>query len=169
MLTHIGRISALRGVRYWSVTDKQWNALFTQALALDRPNPSTLRGDFSSTAIRSGGDLYFLSTDNRLQKDVVNRLRAREVTADRIVLEMTNVSPLRWLGITMVPAGDMQSLYFLDRRVDGTWQFYSLTRVLNASSLLFHVVTGPSYVNRAVAMYRNIAGIQTDRDPPASP
>jgi len=99
MLAHIGKISALGEVRYWSVTDKQWDVLFTQAASLDGPNPSALRGDFSSTEIHNGGDLYFLSADNRLQKDVVNRLRAKEVGPERIVLEMTNVSPLRWLGI----------------------------------------------------------------------
>jgi hypothetical protein len=169
MLAHIGMISALPAVRYWSVTDKRWDALFTQAASLDGPNPGALRGDFSFSEIHGGGDFYFLSADNRLQKDMVTRLRAKEVGEERIVLEMTNVSPLRWLGFTMVPAGDMQTLYFLDRQTDGSWQFYSLTRVLNASSLLSRLVTGPSYVNRAVAMYRYIAGIQTDRDPPPTP
>jgi hypothetical protein len=169
MWARIGKISALREVRYWSVTDKQWDALFTQATSLDGPKPSAHRGDFSSTEIQGGGDLYFLSTDNRLQKDVVNRIRAKEAGAQRIVLEVTNVSPLRWLGWTMVPAGDMQTLYILERQADGSWQFYSLTRILNASSLLSRLVTGPSYVNRAVAMYRYIADISTDRDPPAMP
>jgi hypothetical protein len=169
MLARIGKISALREVRYWSVTDKRWDALFTQATGLDGPNPGALRTDFSSAEIHNGSDLFFLSADNRLQKDVVNRLRAKEVGPKRIVLETTNVSPLRWLRFTMVPAGDMQTLYFLERQADGSWQFYSLTRVLNASSLLSRLVTGPSYVNRAVAMYRYIAGIPTDRDPPAMP
>src|SRR5258706_6505796 len=169
MLARIGRISELREVRYWSVTDKRWDALFTQTTSLDGPNPVALRGDFSTTEIHSGSDLYFLTTDNRLQKDIVNRLRAKEVEAQRIVLETANVSPLRWLGFTIVPAGGMQTLYFLDHKADGTWQFYSLTRVLNASFLLPRLVTGPSYVNRAAAMYRYLAGVPTDLDPPVAP
>jgi len=169
MLEHIGMISALPEVRYWSVTDKQWNPLFTRATSLNGPDSNTPRGDFSAAEIHRGAELYFLSADNRLQKDMVTRLRVRDAGPDRIVLEMTNVSPLRWFAFTLVPAGDMQTLYFLDRLADGSWQFYSVTRVLNASFLLPRLVTGPSYVNRAVAMYRYIAGIQTDRDPPAMP
>ena len=169
MLAHIGMISHLPEVRYWSVTDKQWNALFTRAASLGGPDPNTRRGDFSAAEIHRGAELYFLSTDNRLQKDMVTRLRVKDAGPERIVLEMTNVSPLRWFGFTLVPAGSMQTLYFLDHQPDGLWQFYSLTRILNASVLLPRLVTGPSYVNRAVAMYRYIAGIQTDRDPPAMP
>ena len=71
--------------------------------------------------------------------------------------------------LTLIPAGDLQTLYFLDRQTDGSWQFYNLTRVLNPSPLLTHLMTGPSYINRSVAMYRYIAGIQTDREPPAAP
>jgi len=58
--------------------------------------------------------------------------------------------------------------WLLDHRPDRSWDFYSLTRILNASLILPRLVTGPSYVNRAVAMYRYIVGIPTDRDPPAS-
>ena len=169
MLAHIGMISALPEVRYWSVTDKKWDSLFTKATSLRGPDANTPRGDFSAAEFHSGSELYFLSADNRMQKDSVTRLRAKDVETQHAVLEMTNVAPLRWLAFTVVPAGDMQTLYFLDRQPDGSWQFYSVTRILNASFLLSRLVTGPSYVNRAVAMYRYIAGIPTDRDPPAAP
>jgi hypothetical protein len=169
MLVHIGTISALPEVRYWSVTDKRWNALFTRANSLSGPDSDKSRGDFSAAEFYSGSDLYFLSADNRMQKDMITRLRVKELGSERIVLEMTNISPLQWLTITLVPTGDMQTLYFLDHQLDGSCNFYSLTRILNASVLLPRLVTGPSYVNRAVAMYRYIAGIQTDRDPPAMP
>jgi hypothetical protein len=165
MLSRIGMISTLSEVRYWSVTDKQWDTLFTRATSLSSANKNALRGDFSASEIRSGGELYFLAADNRLHNETVTRLRVRDVGTERIALEMTNVSPLRWLTFTMVPAGDMQTLYFLYRQKDGSWQFYSVTRVLNASFLLSRLVGGPPYINRAVAMYRYIAGIPTDRDP----
>jgi hypothetical protein len=169
MLMHIGRISALPEVRYWSVTDKRWEALFGKAASLTGPGAAKPRSDFSAAEFQRGIELYFLSTDNRTLKDMVMRLRAKEIGPDRIVLETTNVSPMRWLAFTVVPAGDMQTLYFLDREPAGTWQFYSMTRVLNASLFLSRLVSGASYVNRAVAMYRHIAGIPTDRDPPAMP
>ena len=169
MLARIGTISGLRDIRYWSITDKKWNSLFTAATSLSSANPSAARGDFAAAEFRTGSELYFLSSDNRLTKEIVTRLRAKDVGPRSIVLEMSNVTPISWLSFTLVPSGDMQTLYFLEQQADGSWQYYSLTRVLNASSLLSYLVTGPSYVNRSVAMYRYIAGIPTDRDPPAAP
>src|SRR5712671_2773478 len=45
LLARIGAISSLRDVRYWSITDKQWNTLFTRASALEGPDPKKPRGD----------------------------------------------------------------------------------------------------------------------------
>ena len=167
MLTRIGMISTLTKVRYWSVTEKKWEALFTRAAGLRGPDANMPRGDFSAGEFVTGSELYFLSADNRMQKDMVTRLRVKDVAGDRLVVEMSNLSPLRFLGFTVVPAGDFQTLYFLDRQPDGSWQFYSVTRILNGSLLLSRLVAGPSYVNRAVAMYRHLAGIATDKEPPA--
>lgn len=169
MLAHIGMISALPAIRYWSVTDKKWNPLFTRATALRGPDAKSTRPDFMPAEFRAGGDLYFLSVDNRLGSDLVTRLHTTAWGPERIVVDTTNISPFRWLGITIVPAGGMQTVYFLDRQMDGSWAFYSLTRIQNASVLLSGLVSGPSYLNRAVAMYRYFAGIPTDRDPPVSP
>jgi hypothetical protein len=169
ILAHIGMISALPAIRYWSVTDKKWNPLFTRATALGGPDAKSARADFMPAEFRAGGDLYFLSVDNRVGSNLVTRLHTTTAGPERIVVDTTNLSPLRWLGITIVPAGGMQTMYFLDRQMDGSWAFYSLTRIQNASVLLSGLVSGPSYLNRAVAMYRYFAGIQTDRDPPVSP
>jgi hypothetical protein len=169
MLDHIGAISVLPQIQYWSVTDKKWEMLFERASGLRGGNTNTPRADFSTAEFHSGTDLFFLSADNRTQKDTVTQIHVKDVGADRIILEMTNVKPLRWLAFTVVPAGDLQTLYFLDRESESAWRFYSVTRVLNASFLVSRLVTGPSYVNRAVAMYRHIAGIPTDREPPAAP
>ena len=169
MLAHIGSISSLRELRYWSITDKQWNPLFIRATALGGPDGRASRGDFSLGEIHEGSELYFLSADNRVQREIVTRLHVKNLGRENIVLETTNVSPLRWLAFTLVPAGGLQTLYFLSRRTDGSWQFYSLTRVLNGSFLLPHLVSNASYVNRAVAMYRYFAGIPTDLAPPAMP
>jgi hypothetical protein len=61
----------------------------------------------------------------------------------------------------------MQTAYFLERREPGVWNFYSLTRTRMASSLL---PTGSeaSYINRAVAFFRHVAGIPTDQEPPGA-
>jgi hypothetical protein len=166
ILARLGAISSLRDVRYWSITDKQWNAMFLRAIALDGPNASKPRGDFSAAEMRPGHDVYFLAADNRSGDNAVSRLHVREADSAHIIIETANVTPLRWMFLSFAAPGNVQTWYFLDREAGGSWRFYSLTRVLYASSFFVRFVSGESYINRAVAMYRHLAGIPTDRDPP---
>jgi len=48
-------------------------------------------------------------------------------------------------------------------------RFYSLTRGTVCLIVFRPPRSGESYANRAVAMYRHVAGIPTDRDPPNGP
>ena len=169
LLSRIGAISSLRGVRYWSVTEKQWNAMFMHATALEGSRPEKPRGDFSAAELRSGRDLYFLAADNRSRYETVSHLRVSDVDNGRIVIETANVTPLRWLFTSFAAPGDVQTWYFLEHEAAGAWRFYSLTRVQYASRWFSGVIPNASYINRALAMYRYIAGIPTDRDPPAAP
>ena len=169
MLARIGAISSLRDVRYWSITDKQWNTLFTRARALEGPNPKKPRGDFSASEMRADRDVYFLAADNRSGDNAVSRLHVREADSGHIVIETANVTPLRWMFISFAAPGNIQTWYFLDREAGGSWRFYSLTRVQYASTFFVRFVPAESYINRALAMYRHLAGIPTDRDPPPGP
>lgn len=169
LLARIGAISSLSAVRYWSVTDKQWVNMFTHAGALVGPNPKNPRGDFSATELRAGGDFYFVAADNRSGRDAVSRLHVTPVDSTHLVLEIENVTPLRWTIFTYAAAGDFQTWYFLDRDTGGDWRFYSLTRVLYANALLGGIIPPNSYINRAVAMYRHLLGLPTDQNPPAAP
>ncbi len=169
LLARIGAISALAGVRYWSVTDGQWNNMFVHATALAGPDPKKPRGDFSAAELRDGKEHYFIAADNRSGKDAVSRLHLTAAGSDHLVLETENITPLRWTLLTYANPGSFQAWYFLDRDADGSWRFYSLTRVLYASALFGSVIPDKSYVNRAVAMYRHLLALPTDRDPPAAP
>jgi hypothetical protein len=169
ILTQIGAISSLRRVRYWSVTDKAWNILFARATALDGPNPSKPRPDFSLAEIRTGRDFYFLSADNRSRTDTVWRLRIRETGRGRIIVETANVTPLRWFFVPLVSEGNIETSYFLERADNDSWYLYTLTRMFYVSPLLTYFAPQSSYINRAVALYRHYAGIPTDSDPPAAP
>jgi hypothetical protein len=166
LLARMGAISSLVEVRYWSVTDKQWNKMFPRAAALDGRDPKKTRGDFSTAEMRAGGDLYFVAADNRSGKDAVSRLRVTAADREHVVVETENVTPLRWMFLTYAAPGSFQTWYFLDRDPGGTWRFYSLTRVLYASSLFGSVIPNDSYINRAVAMYRHFLGLPADRNPP---
>jgi hypothetical protein len=74
---------------------------------------------------------------------------------------------MRYLFITIFQAGEMQSIYFLDRESENVWRYYSIVRTGKNSNRL---ITGneSSTVNPAVAFYRNLVGIPTDREPPAA-
>ena len=169
LLARIGAISSLSEVRYWSVTDKQWNGMFTRAVALDGPDARKPRGDFSAAELRAGGDFYFVAADNRSGKDAVSRLRVIRADGEHFVLETENVTALRWTIFTYAAPGSFQTWYFLDREAGGGWRFYSLTRVLYANALLGGIIPTNSYINRSVAMYRHFLGLPTDQGPPAAP
>ena len=169
MLARIGGISSLTKVRYWSVTDKRWNAMFTSASALEGVNSNKLRADFSAAELRKGDALYFRAADNRSQDDAVSWLRLSGYEGGRIVVEVANVTPLHWYFLTFAAPGDIQTWYFLEHESDDWWSFYSLTRVLYASPLFVHLVPSASYTNRALAMYHYMTGAPLDRDPPAAP
>jgi hypothetical protein len=169
LLARIGAISSLIDVRYWSVTDKRWDNLFTRAVALYGPDPKKTRRDFSAAELSAGGSFYFVTTGKRSGKDIVVRLQVIAIDSARLVLETENVTPLRSGFFTFAAPGNLQSWYFLDRDIGSAWRFYGLTRVLYASSFLGIVIPKNSYINRAVAMYRHFLELPTDRDPPAAP
>jgi hypothetical protein len=169
LLARIGAISSLRHVRYWSVTDKKWNAMFTRAFALSGPDPGKRRTDFSADDLRSGRNLYFLAADNRSGRDAISSLRVTGDTNSTIVLETENVTPLRWFLLTFATPGSVQTWYFFTHETGDTWRFYSFTRVLYAARVFVRIIPDESYINRAVAMYRYFSDIPTDRDPPAAP
>ena len=115
-----------------------------------------------------GADLYFAQDDNRSTGEVDYRLRVREIDPDRLALETENVSTVRYLLIRLAGPGDPQSVYFLERRSADEWAYYSLARTGAGASSLTQGHEA-SYVNRAAALFRHVAGLPTDQEPPAPP
>jgi hypothetical protein len=166
LLQHIGAISELAGMRYWSTTHKQWQTLISAACALTDLQLGQRRGDFMPDEMTEGTILYFEQVDN-LSGKAIYRMHIAEVSADRIVFEVENVSTLRYLFIPIFHPGEMQSIYFLDRESDSVWRYYSIVRT---GKLANHLIARneSSSINRAVAFYRHLVGIPTDREPPAA-
>jgi hypothetical protein len=166
LLRHIGAISELAGMRYWSTTHKQWLTLITGAGALTDLKSERHREAFTPSEMKPGAALYFEQVDNLTGKGVF-QMHVSEVSADRIVFEVQNVTPLKYLFLTVLHPGDMQSIYFLDRESEDVWRFYSIVRTgVNASSLV--TANDSSAINRAVAFYRWMVGIPGDQEPPAA-
>lgn len=154
-----GAISDLRKVRYWSVTDKRWRNLFSSATALEGPDPRRRRADFTLMDLASGQDVYFAESDNRSSSPVVYRMRARDMDAGRFVVEMENITPVRFYLLTLFPPGALQSVFILQRHTPTEWDYYGLVRTRFGMTLFSQ--SSESYVNRALALFYHYAGVQT--------
>jgi hypothetical protein len=116
--------------------------------------------------MKQGQALYFQQIDN-LSGKAIYRLHVQEASADRLIIEIENVSTMRYLLIPILRPGEMQSIYFLDRESDNVWRYYSIVRTgRNANRLIAR--NESSSVNRAVAFYRSLVGIPSDQEPPAA-
>jgi hypothetical protein len=166
LLRRIGAISELGGMRYWSTTHKQWQTLIVEAHALTGFEQGKRREDFTPDEIKEGKVFYFEQVDN-LSGKAIYRMHIAKASADRLVLDVENVSTMRYFFITLFHPLEMQTIYFLDRESENIWRYYSIVRTgKNANRL----ITGneSSAVNRAVAFYRSLAGIPTAQEPPAA-
>jgi hypothetical protein len=166
VLARVGAISRLSGVRYWSTTGQRWRTMIAEAHALTGAPGGQRRRDFAPAELTPGTTIYFEQDDNLAGK-AVYLLHIAEATGDRIVFGIENTSSLRYLGIPVWQAGEMQLACFLDREPDGVWRYYSMLRTgkhVNATL----AGNESSAMNRALAYYRSLAGIPTDREPPAA-
>ena len=166
LLRHIGAISGLAGMRYWSTTHQQWRTLIVDAYALTGAESGQRREDFTSDEMREGKTLYFEQVDN-LSGKAVYRMHIVEASASRLVFDIENVSTIRHFFIPILHPGELQSVYFLDRESDNIWRYYSIMRTgKNANGLI--VGNESSSINRAVAFYRQLVGIPTAQEPPGA-
>jgi hypothetical protein len=163
----LGAVSRLREMRYWSVTDKAWRPLVTDAAAVYGPDDRHRREDFTAAEMTKGKDLYFVQHDSRSTGEVLYRMRVLEKSGTRLVVNVENASTIRFLGFPLFGPQDLQVVTFVEQSGGGLWGYYSLSRTGKNASRLVGDHEG-SYVNRAVALYRHFAGIPSDRDPPAA-
>jgi hypothetical protein len=163
----IGAISELAGIRYWSTTHKRWQTLILSSHALSGAAGDRPREDFSPGEMTEGKILYFQQEDN-LSGKAIYRMRIRNASPDRLVYDTENTGAVRYLWMPVFRPGGLQSITFLDRESKYVWRYYSIMRTIKNSSPLA-VGYGASSINRAVAFFRYLAGIPTDKEPPAAP
>ena len=167
LLSRVGAMSSYRKMRYWSTSDKAWRPIANDAAALSTADPKTRRADFSPAELTKNVQLYYWMDDSR-SGSVVYRLHVLEHAAHRIVVGSENLSPVQARFLTLFEPGTMQTAEFLERRGADRWEYYLLTRIDGRASV-FASASEESYINRAVARYREIAGIPTEQEPPAAP
>jgi hypothetical protein len=166
LLRHIGAISELGGMRYWSTTHKQWRTLIVDAYALTDSKHGQRRDDFTPAEMKEGSVLYFEQVDN-LSGRSIYRMHIIEASASRLVFDVENIGTMRYYFVPIFHAGELQSVYFLDRESDKVWRYYSIVRTGSKANGLI-AGNESSSVNRAVAFYRSLVGIPATQEPPAA-
>lgn len=168
LLGRMGAISGFEAIRYWSVTRGRWNDLVSRAYAVEGAAGEARRADFSLAEMQVGRRLYFRQIENTPAGDVVYGIRIAERAPGRLVVAVENAGPISWLLLPLFDPGGHQFLYYFEREAPGRWRYYSLARARLKWSFPF---LGPveSYINRAVAVFRHLTGIPTDREPPPAP
>jgi len=162
MARRVGAISKTEGLRYWSVTDGDWRALLSEAFALEGPDLERRRADFSAAELLSGRVLYTAQRDTRSTDLNLYRLVGRRVDARRLVVESKNLSPIRFLIFELFAPGALQAAHRLEQLAPGVWGYYGVTAVRGGA--LDNETK--SFVNRAAAYYRYLAGVPAEREPP---
>ncbi|TDY16679.1 hypothetical protein B0G81_7756 [Paraburkholderia sp. BL6665CI2N2] len=165
LLGRAGAVSTLRTVRYWSTTDKKWRPLFLDAAALSAEGGER-RGDFRPSELQAGGTYYYWVDDSR-SGPLVYRVRVLEHSPHRVALAEENVSPVRAFGLMLFQPAALQTVVFAQRQTNDVWGLYILVRIDQQASSFMASGHEASTANRALALFRHLAGIPTDADPPA--
>ena len=160
-LARFGAVSALKGMPYWSFTERKRQPLIREAYAIDQPASARQRPDYSLAELRAGNELYFVHSDNRSSSLVPYGLQLQQNTADAFQLRIENVGDIRFLGLTVVAPREMQWAVTIERLGPGRWGYRSLLglRRLRLGRAEQHRL---SNLSRCVAMFDLLAGRQTD-------
>ncbi len=158
----LGQVSALPAVRYWSVTNAQWTPLVSTAGMLNGPEGQSIP-DPAPADLKTGSAFHYFETGRAGR--TVYRLSIYERSADRIVVATENVSPIQLAILTAFEPGALQSVTFIERRGADLWGYCQMMRATEGASALA-LGKDASYLNRLAALYRHIAGIPTDQEPP---
>ncbi len=163
--SRIGAVSSTKGLPYWSTTEDRWRPLISEAFALEDATSDTPRADFIAQEVLSGRTLYFAQEDTRSTSLNLYSLTARVATPDRMVIEIINLTSIRFWFVTLFEPRTLLSVFFIDRLGSGVWGYYGLSVVRDRSTEGHE----RSFVNRAAAYYRFITGVPADTEPPLAP
>ena len=165
LAARLGAISESKGMLYWSVSDDNWRKLITDAFALKTTDADSARADFTSQEILSGQILYSAQKDSRSWGTNVLGMRVVSSSAYNLVFKSYNETAVRMGPIKLIRSEDAQSVLFLGRVDDKTWEYYSLA-VIKRSVL---AARKKSLINRQYALFRLLTGQKQDEGPPLAP
>ena len=161
----LGAISRYREMPYWSHTRKVWRPLMLEAFALANTDVNSKRPDFAPAEMLDGQPHYFWQSASG---KFAYRVQVREHSATRMVVEMENITGFAMLLLPAFRPGDARMLYFIEHEAGDVWRYYALISI--AGPFTSFVRTGEeSFINRAGAIFRYLAGIPAKQEPPYAP
>ena len=160
-----GAISAMVGMRYWSVTDGDWRELVSEAYAVSEARDRGRRADFTAAEVLSGRALHFVQDDTRSSGLNLYSLRARRIGDDGLAIAFVNLTPIDYLLVPLFDPGALVFLQIVRHLRDDEWGYFGLSAVRAGAG------TGGerSWINRAAAYHRLLTGEPTDGAPPLAP
>lgn len=160
-LLRLGAVSTLKGMPYWSFTDRKRQTLIQEAFAIDSPTSQRPRADFTLDELKRGDELYFVQRDNRSSALVPYGLRVLPTGPESLLLRVENVGDIKMMGLTVLAAREVQWAVTLERLGGTRYGYRSLLAVqrLRIGSADKHRL---SNLARAVAMFDLLAGQQTE-------
>jgi hypothetical protein len=160
-LLRLGAVSTLKGMSYWSFTDRKRLTLIQEAYAVDSLATQRPRADFTLDELRRGDELYFLQRDNRSSALVPYGLRVLPTGPESLLLRIENLGDIKMMGLTLVAAREVQWAVTIERLGGTRYGYRSLLAVqrLRLGPADKHRL---SNLARAVAMFDLLAGQQTE-------
>lgn len=165
LLARLGAMGEFGKVRYWAAARQQWEALFDRAYAVADAEGRQQREDFRPEEMPPGRSLHVYQDPGGLVGGAVYRMRIDEAGPDRLTVELENVSSARVAGLFPLPPGTLRFLHVIERQpgTEDLWGLYSLMGLAIAPE------SARTYVNRTAAIFRHIAGIPPEQQPPVWP
>lgn len=167
ILERLASISRHVEIVYWSVSNDAWKPLLEDAAALGEADPEARRGDFALDELRPGAVLHLLYDDSEPVGPIVNEVTVVRADPDGVTLLTRNVTPAKLMGFEVAGPGDIASMLTVEREAEDLFRYYALGSTA-LSGLAGRLMPDASHVNRAVAVYRHVAGIPGDKEPPAA-
>jgi hypothetical protein len=143
-------VSRMKGIEYYSMSWKRMRTLFVDSYAIDDPIAMNRLPDPLVEEIPQSDFLYIMQKDLNFGQ---NLYRSEYLHEEGILaLRNENLTPMRYLGITLVPP--MQSLTWLVLIPHGgNLLFYGLSCARTASFLGLEKKAENSFYNRLKAIY----------------
>jgi hypothetical protein len=166
LLARAGAFSRQTEIRRWNVKKGRWERQYEAAAALEDPDPASRRPDFGPAEFATGARLHFVQDAMDSLGPIVHEMTMRERSAARLVMTTRNVNKGRVYGWPVIDPGGLEGFFVVEREAGPIWRYYALTR---ARILVPDAMAPPpeDHLNKAVALFRFIAGMPTDAEPPA--